>query len=90
VRGAIAAVRRLGDIHVCPPWFACRDVFRRITTLIHERAHQHPGATDNAYEWEAEYATLDVDDAIDNAESYAVAARQIALAGAYGPGTPQC
>ena len=90
VRGAIAAVRRLGDIHVCPPWFKCRDYFRRVTTLIHERAHQYPGATDNAYEGQASYATLPVDEAIDNAESFAVAARQIYHGGAHGPGTTQC
>lgn len=90
VRGAFAAIRRVGDIHVCPPWFNCRDYYRRVTTLIHERAHQYPGATDNAYEWEGGYATLGVDDAIDNAESYAVAARQIYHGGARGPGSPAC
>ena len=90
VRGAFSWIRRLGDIHVCPPWFRCRDYFRRVTTLIHERAHQHPGATDNAYEWEAGYAALSPSDAIDNAESYAVAARQIYHGGARGPGRPRC
>jgi hypothetical protein len=77
-------------VHVCPPWFRCRDYFRRVTTLIHERAHQYPGATDNAYEWESAYSTLSSDDAIDNAESYAVAARQIYHGGAHGPGTTAC
>lgn len=90
IRGAIAPVRRLGDIHVCPPWFNCKDYYRRVTTLIHERAHQYPGATDNAYDWQSEYATLSVEDAIDNAESYAVAARQIYHDGGHGPGTTQC
>jgi hypothetical protein len=90
VRGAFAAIRRAGDIHVCPPWFNCKDYYRRVTTLIHERAHQYPGATDNAYEWEGSYATLSSDDAIDNAESYAVAARQIYHGGSRGPGMPAC
>ncbi len=90
VRGAIAPVRRLGDIHVCPPWFDCKDYYRRVTTLIHERAHQYPGATDNAYEWEGSYTALSPDDAIDNAESYAVAARQIYHGGSRGPGMPVC
>jgi hypothetical protein len=90
VRGAFSWIRRRGDIHVCPPWFQCRDYFRRVTTLIHERAHQYPGATDNAYEWESSYSSLTSDDAIDNAESYAVAARQIYHGGAHGPGMPAC
>jgi hypothetical protein len=90
VRGAFAAIRRLGDIHVCPPWFNCRDYYRRVTTIIHERAHQYPGATDNAYEWQGSYATMSLSDAVDNADSYAVAARQIYHGGARGPGMPQC
>ena len=76
----------MGDIHVCPPWYA-QDYFNRVRTLIHERAHQYPGATDNAYNWESSYATLSPEDAIDNADSYAVAARQIYHGGAHGPGT---
>ena len=87
VRGAFAWIRRLGDVNLCPIWFSCRDYFTRVTTIIHEVAHQHPGATDNAYEWEAAYASLSSSDAIDNAESYAVAARQIYHAGGHGPGT---
>jgi outer membrane protein OmpA-like peptidoglycan-associated protein len=86
VRGAFAFIRRWGDIHVCPPWYK-HGYFRRVTTLIHERAHQYPGATDNAYEWEAGYATLSAEDAIDNADSYGVIARQIYHGGAHGPGT---
>ncbi len=90
VRGAFAWIRRLQDIHVCPPWFNCPDHKTRVRTLIHERAHQHPGATDNAYEFEATYATLSPDDAMDNAEFYAVAARQIFHGGAEGPGSGKC
>jgi Domain of unknown function (DUF4157)/Lysine-specific metallo-endopeptidase len=90
VRGAFSWIRKHGNIHVCPPWFQCRDYFGRVKTLIHERAHQYPGATDNAYEWESSYSSLKPDDAIDNAESYAVAARQIYHGGAHGPGTTAC
>lgn len=90
VRGLFAWIRRLGDIHVCPPWFHCRDYFRRVTTIVHERAHQHPGATDHAYEWQPGYARLSPSNAINNAESYAVAARQIYHGAARGPGIPRC
>jgi hypothetical protein len=90
VRGAIAAVRRLGDIHVCPPWFSCRDYYSRVRTLIHERAHQYPGVGHPAYEWDPAYETLEVDDAIDNADSYAITARQIYHGGAHGRGPQNC
>ena len=86
VRGGAAFVRRLMDVNVCPLWFGCGNYFKRVTTLIHERAHQYPGATDNSYEWQPTYATLSTKDAIDNAESYAVTARQIFHAGGHGPG----
>jgi hypothetical protein len=86
VRGRFAFIRRHANIHVCPPWYT-QDYFNRVRTLIHERAHQYPGASDNAYNWSSDYATLSPDDAIDNADSYAVAARQIYHGGAHGPGT---
>ena len=86
VRGGIAFVRRLFDINVCPGWFSCGNYFTRVSTLIHERAHQYPGATDNAYEWQASYASLSASDAIDNADSYAVAVRQIYHGGKHSPG----
>jgi hypothetical protein len=86
VRGGFAFIRRMGHIHVCPLWFTS-EYFSRVQTLVHERAHQHPGATDNAYDWQSSYATLSPADAIDNADSYAVAARQIFHGGAHGPGT---
>jgi outer membrane protein OmpA-like peptidoglycan-associated protein len=91
VRGAVALVRQLGDVHACPAWFTCRNYFVRVGALIHERAHQHPGATDHFYEWQAGYSTLSADDAIDNADSFTVAARQIYHGGAHGPGgEPPC
>jgi hypothetical protein len=86
VRGKFAFIRRWGDIHVCPHWYSM-DYFRRVSGLIHERAHQYPGATDNAYDFEADYPTLSPDDAIDNAESYAMFARQVYHGGAHGPRT---
>jgi hypothetical protein len=88
VRGAFAVIRRLRDVNLCPLWFVCSDYFTRVTTIIHEVAHQHPGATDNAYEWNPAYGSLSSADAIDNAESYAVTARQIYHMGSHGPGTP--
>ncbi len=90
VRGSYAWVRRMFDINVCPRWFNCPDYFKRVSTLIHERAHQHPGANDHAYEWQSSYSSLSSSDAIDNADSYAVAARQIFHGGAEGPGTHSC
>ena len=81
-----AIVRRAGHIHVCPPWFA-GDFFTRVAVLIHERAHQYPRADGDVYDYDASYATLSPDDAIDNADSYSIAARQIYHGGAHGPGT---
>ncbi|VVB95211.1 Uncharacterised protein [uncultured archaeon] len=86
VRGAFGIIRRSFDINVCPLWFSCANYYKRVSTLIHERAHQYPGATDNAYEWQRSYTTISAADAINNAESYAVTARQIYHAGFRGPG----
>ena len=90
VRGAHAAIRRLGDVNLCPLWFSCIDYFLRVSTIIHEVAHQNPGADDHAYEWQPAYASLSPADAIDNAEAYAVTARQIYHLGGHGPGTGGC
>ena len=86
VRGAFAFIRRLQDVNLCPLWFSCSNYYKRVSTIIHEVAHQHPGADDNAYEHQAAYATLNSADAIDNAASYEVAARQIYYSGSHGPG----
>jgi outer membrane protein OmpA-like peptidoglycan-associated protein len=86
VRGGIALIRRHANIHVCPPWYA-QDYFNRVRTLIHERAHQYPGARDKAYNWSDDYKTLSPKDAINNADSYAVLIRQIYHLGSHGPGT---
>jgi Lysine-specific metallo-endopeptidase len=85
VRGKAAFIRRMFDVNLCPAWFTCGNVLKRVGTIIHEIAHQSPGATDTAYEWEATYATQSAADAMDNADSYAVAARQIYHGGAHGP-----
>ena len=90
VRGAFAFIRRHGNIHVCPAWFQCKEYLDRVKTLIHERAHQYPGAGGDTYEDEAEYAKLSPDDAVENADSYALTARQIYYGGAHGPGPRKC
>jgi hypothetical protein len=80
-----------GDvIHMCPRWFSCPDYYTRVTTLIHERAHQYVPATTDIYEWQAGYHRIAPHVALDNAESYAVAARQIYHRGQHGPGTASC
>jgi hypothetical protein len=86
VRGTFAFVRRLGDVNLCPFYFECGNVLVRSSTIIHEVAHQYPGADDKAYEDQRAYNTLSVADAMDNADSYAVAARQIFHKGLFGPG----
>jgi hypothetical protein len=88
VRGAFAVIRRLGDVNLCPLWFGCGEYFTRVSTIIHEVAHQHPGAYNDIYEWAPAYTSLSPADAIDNADSYAVTGRQIYHMGAHGPGTP--
>lgn len=85
VRGGLGWIRRQFDVNICPSWFSS-SYLKRVSTLIHERAHQYPGATDNAYEWSSAYGSLSASDAIDNAESYAVTTRQIYHGGAHGPG----
>lgn len=59
------------DLHLCPYWFnSAADL--RAATVIHELAHDVVGCDDNAYAWEtAKYKAMSVEDAIDNADSYA-------------------
>ena len=90
VRGAFPFIRRLMDINLCPKWFTCSNYHKRVSTVIHEVAHQYPGAGDKAYEWQTSYASLSSAEAIKNADSYAVAAREIYHGGSYGPGTVSC
>lgn len=90
VRGAFAPIRRMGDVHVCPLFFNCGNYFLQVTMLIHERAHQYPGTDSDTYEWEDGYATLGLAESIDNADSYAVTARQILHGGALGAGSQRC
>jgi hypothetical protein len=85
VSGMSARARRTNAISVCPTWFGEPSFVERVTGLIHERAHQYPGARDQAYNHEDEYVFLSPHEAIENAESYAIAARQIFHGGAHGP-----
>jgi len=86
VRGRFAWIRRLGDINLCPLFFSCSNSLKTDSTIVHEVAHQYPGAEDIAYERAAAYATLTPADAMNNAESYAVFAREVFYNGSHGPG----
>lgn len=74
-----------GIIAICPLFFGC-DPLKQASTIIHERAHQALGAEDHAYEVKSLYDSLPTIMALENAESYAVAARQIHHGGIHGPG----
>jgi hypothetical protein len=67
------------DVHLCPLWFKA-GASSQATTIVHELAHDAAGRDDEAYIWEPKYKTLSVDDAMDNADSYAHFARE-----AFGP-----
>lgn len=59
------------DLHLCPYWFNSVAELQA-STVIHELAHDVVGCDDNAYEWQtAKYSGMSVDDAINNADSYA-------------------
>jgi len=65
------------DIHLCPPWFNSGNSGDQAKTVVHEIAHDAAGRDDKAYYWErSKYNRLSVDEAIDNADSYAVFARE--------------
>jgi hypothetical protein len=98
-RGDLAYVLPISDefvglygdtVYLCPRWFSCPDYYTRVTTLIHESAHQHVPAHHDVYEWQAAYHRIAPHVALANAESYAVAARQIYHVGGHGPGTTTC
>ena len=67
------------DVHLCPLWFKAGPK-SQANTIVHELAHDAADRDDEAYIWEAEYKTLSVDDAMDNADSYSHFAEE-----AYGP-----
>ncbi|MCW3109410.1 MAG: hypothetical protein JWQ09_3916 [Segetibacter sp.] len=71
---------------LCQHWFVCGTSISKATTIVHEAAHKYLGAVDNAYEYWRSYNFLQPADAIINADSYAVAARQLFYKGANGPG----
>jgi lysine-specific metallo-endopeptidase family protein len=59
------------DLHLCPYWFNSGAELQA-STVIHELAHDVVGCDDNAYEWQtAKYRGMSVNEAINNADSYA-------------------
>lgn len=81
--GALGLPR--GIINICRGFFGC-DPLKQASTIIHERAHDALGAKDHEYEVSSLYDSLPTIMALENAESYAVAARQIYHDGIHGPG----
>lgn len=66
------------DVHFCPSFFstaASADFQARC--LVHELAHREAGASRDTYEYDSGYPTLTPAQAINNADSYAVFARDI-------------
>ncbi|WP_157202614.1 M35 family metallo-endopeptidase [Calidithermus chliarophilus] len=57
------------DVHLCPVWYG-QNARGKANTIVHELAHDAAGRDDKAYVWEARYARLSVDEALDNADSY--------------------
>jgi hypothetical protein len=59
------------DLHLCPYWFNSGAELQA-STVIHELAHDVVGCADNAYEWQtSKYRAMSVDEAMNNADSYA-------------------
>lgn len=74
-----------GIINICPDFFGC-DPLKQASTIIHERAHEALGANDIAYEVSGSYDSLPTMMALNNADSYAVFARQVFHNGIHRPG----
>ena len=74
-----------GIINICPDFFGC-DPLKQASTIIHERAHEALGANDVAYEVSGSYDSLPTMMALNNADSYAVFARQVFHNGIHRPG----
>jgi hypothetical protein len=74
-----------GIINICPEFFGC-DPLKQASTIIHERAHEALGANDIAYEVSGLYDALSTMSALNNADSYAVFARQVYHNGIHRPG----
>jgi len=74
-----------GIITMCSAFFGC-DPLKQASTIIHERAHEALKAQDYAYEVSSKYDSLPTTMALENAESYGVAARQVYYGGIHGPG----
>jgi hypothetical protein len=71
------------EINLCRPFFE-RKVEDRASTIIHEFGHTQLGLSaqqqivDRGYQWDAYYAYLTTGQALTNAESYAMFAREVA------------
>lgn len=74
-----------GIINICAGFFGC-DPLKQASTIIHERAHEALGANDIAYEVSGSYDSLPTMMALNNADSYAVFARQVFHNGIHRPG----
>jgi hypothetical protein len=74
--GPLKLFRGMSDIHLCPLWFN-DNLMEQVNTIIHEMAHKYAHRADEAYEGSDKYSKLTVDDAIDNADSYAAFAEHI-------------
>ena len=72
-------------IHLCPIWFQKLDYFDRVRVILHESVHFYLNARGDTYEWMSSYKNLDTLSALKNADSYAVAVRQVFFHGAKGP-----
>jgi hypothetical protein len=64
------------DIHLHPLWFS-QGLTERARIIVHEACHKYDNDDDHAYYWESAYASLTVEEAIDNADSYATFCRDV-------------
>lgn len=87
-----AIARSLSNIHICWRWFELADATRRTVDIIHEVAHKYADKDDEktrvkeqqgdrtrvAYEFnKSAYEALTADEAVHNADCYAVFARDV-------------
>jgi len=74
-------------VHVCPTFFGRRSLEQRAGTIIHEMAHiLGTSKKDLAYSNQRKYLVLTPDEALNNAESYALFVQQLATPGSTFPG----
>jgi hypothetical protein len=65
-----------GDIHFCPSYFGADGTFQ-MRCLVHELAHKAGALKSDTYEYDAGYSTLSPEDASENADCYAIFARDV-------------